>query len=426
MPTERLYSKAVAAGALALTLATGSAGAAVVGHAPFVQAVRPNATSPLHAGRRNASGAVSTFTVLHSFTGGDGANPAGELLEDQHKNIFGITSAGGATGNGTIFEYTAAGTLTTLHTFKGADGSNPQGGLLNFYGNINFGGTIYGCTQSGGAYNNGTVFSLSTSGVLKTLHSFTGGSDGSAPAGTLFFFTDGNIYGTTSTGGAQKFGTVFKLSTNGAFSTIHAFAGSDGGNPLAGLSGSANGRTINGAMFGTTSSGGANNAGTIFAITPQGGFKNLRSLASATDGSAPLAELIPDDSGNLYGTASAGGSGSGGTVFEISSTGSFRLLYAFPMNAATPQYPNGTTPLARLAGYSAGALYGTAAFGGPGGGGVAFKFSNGAFATLHAFSGPDGQFPAGQLLVSPDGNIYGTTVDGGSSIDGVLFALPVQ
>ncbi len=185
-----------------------------------------------------------------------------------------------------------------------------------------------------------------------------------------------------------------------------------------------NGAKINGSLFGVTSAGGAYGAGTVFAVTPQGKITNIHSFNGTTDGAAPNAELIPDDEGNLYGTATTGGAGSAGTIFEISAAGKFTTLYAFPTDPVTGLNPSGSFPLARLASFLNGRLFGSAAFGGATGGGTIFELRNGNFTLLHSFSGADGSTPIGQLLLSLDGNIYGTASNSGTFSAGTLFAMP--
>ncbi len=372
--------------------------------------------------------AVSAFTTLYSFDGGlDGASPSGELLEDLRGNIYGATQSGGASGVGVVYKY-HNGVLTTLHSFSGADGASPAGGLLNSIGNLDLGGNIYGVTSGGGAKNYGVVYAVNGStGAFKVLHTFSGGLGGGTPYGRLILFKDGNLYGTTSVGGGYNVGAIFRLTPSGVYNIVACFNGRTGSTPIGGLSASLNGFNVNGALFGVTSTGGAYGGGTVFAVAPQGQLTNIHSFNPATEGSAPSAALIPDDKGNLYGTTTSGGSGSAGTIFEISTAGKFTTLYSFPTDPVTGLNPNGSFPLARLASFLNGKLYGSAAFGGSTAtsGGTIFEFANGTFTLLHTFSGgADGSTPIGQVLLSPDGNIYGTASTGGTYSFGTLFALP--
>ena len=234
-----------------------------------------------------------TLTTLHSFSGTDGANPSGALVQGTDGNYYGTTVSGGVPYNvGTIFKITPGGTLTTLHSFSGTDGANPSGALVqgtdgNFYG-ITTSGTVFEMTPSGllttlytslslfgggslvqgtdgnfyGTSLRGTVFKITPSGVLTTLHTF-GGTDGNSPFGTLIQATDGNFYGTTELGGAYGDGTVFKITLSGVLTTLHNFVLNDeGGDPCEGLV-----QGTDGNLYGTTIVGGANNLGTIFRLT---------------------------------------------------------------------------------------------------------------------------------------------------------------
>lgn len=212
-----------------------------------------------------------TETVLHSFcqqTGcPDGYYPQAGLVMDTNGNLYGTTLYNGAYGGGTVFKISSDGTATTFYNFCTATGCKngryPQAGLI-----LDTNGNLYGTTYGGGAYGKGTVFELSPSGAETVLHSFcarTGCSDGSHPRADLVMDTAGNLYGTTYYGGTNSVGTVFKLSPNGTETVLHSFAanGSDGTHPYAGLV-----TDTMGNLYGTTYSGGANGYGTVFKVTP--------------------------------------------------------------------------------------------------------------------------------------------------------------
>jgi|ERR1039458_8279362 uncharacterized repeat protein (TIGR03803 family) len=185
------------------------------------------------------------FTTLHSFqVATNGANPEAGLVQGSDGNFYGTTSAGGAYGYGTVFEITTNGALAILHSFtNGTDGVGPVAGLVQGKD-----GNFYGTTSAGGVDGDGTVFEITASGVLTGLHSFTGGEDGSQPMAGLVQGSDGNFYGTTSAGDAYGYGNVFKLTTNGALTTLHSFTnGTDGASPVAGLV-----QDSNGNFYGTT------------------------------------------------------------------------------------------------------------------------------------------------------------------------------
>jgi uncharacterized repeat protein (TIGR03803 family) len=263
----------------------------------------------LHAGKE---------TILHSFAGTpDGEDPRSVLVRDSAGNLYGTTQYGGTNGGyGTVFKLNAKGKLTLLHSFAGTpDGAGPYSGLLrdaagNFYGTTQYGGT-------GGGY--GTVFKLDAKGKLTLLHSFAGTPDGVNPLGGLLRDAAGNLYGSTYYGGTGGgFGTVFKLSAKGKLTLLHSFAGMpDGQNPYSRLI-----RDAAGNFYGTTFYGGTSGYGTVFKVDPAGKLTVLHSFNNAPDGANPIAGLILDKAGNLYGTTSQGGdlncgfSGCG-TVFKV-------------------------------------------------------------------------------------------------------------
>lgn len=258
--------------------------------------------------------------ILHSFTGGnDGSRPSGDLLVDQTGNIYGTASFGGATFNGVVFELTPSGsgfTEDVLYTFTGGnDGALPSSGVIS-----DAAGNLYGTAGSGGAFGFGTVFELTGSGPSRTeqtLYSFQDASDGGFPSGGLIFDASGNLYGTTSTGGAGGGGTVFKLTPSGGgsftFTLLFSFTGSGG--PAATLTMDAAGN-----IYGTTTNDGAFGQGSVFKLTPSGGgftFTSLHDFTGGTDGGRPFSNVIFDAAGNLYGTTLQGGADAAGVVFEI-------------------------------------------------------------------------------------------------------------
>ncbi len=215
-----------------------------------------------------------------------------------------------------------AQTLTTLVNLKGSNGANPLFGSLLQGAD----GNLYGTTSAGGAHSQGTVFKMTRSGILTTLYSFCAQSncaDGSAPYAGLILATDGNFYGTTQSGGANRSGTVFKITPNGVLTTLHSFNSRDGAMPYAALL-----QATDGNFYGTTESGGAHLLGTIFKITHSGTFTTLHSFNS-TDGSSPETPLIQASDGNFYGTTYNGGTEGYGTVFKMTMSGAITTLHVF-------------------------------------------------------------------------------------------------
>jgi uncharacterized repeat protein (TIGR03803 family) len=253
-----------------------------------------------------------TLTTLHSFDGTDGSHPEAGLVQATNGNLYGTTYYGGTNGYGTVFKMTPSGTLTTLYSFDDTDGSHPEAGLVQATN-----GDLYGTTFGGGASDiDGTVFRITLSGTLKTLHSFDY-TDGAYPRAGLVQATNGNLYGTTSDGGGDiGYGTVFKITPSGTLTTLHSFDPTEGTNPEAGVI-----QATSGNFYGTTSGSGANRGGMIFKITPSGTLTTVYSFCSqsnCTDGLQSEAELVQDTNGKLYGTTSRGGANGFGTVFSLS------------------------------------------------------------------------------------------------------------
>ncbi len=275
---------------------------------------------------------AQTFTTLHSFDGTDGEDPVAGLVQATDGNLYGTTNQAGADGAGTVFKITPSGTLTTLYSFCSqnsestdcTDGGYPSAGLVQ-----GTDGNFYGTTGARGAnsYFGGTVFKITPTGTLTTLHEFCsqGASygnpcaDGGLPLAGLVQGTDGNLYGTTEIGGANPCfadsggygcGTVFKITPGGTLTTLYSFDSTDGALPEAGLI-----RATDGNIYGTTFYGGANGAGTVFKITPSGTLTTIYSSCSQSggygepcaDGGGPLVGLVQGTDGNFYGTTSGGG-----------------------------------------------------------------------------------------------------------------------
>jgi len=270
------------------------------------------------------------FTTIASFNGTNGGGPSSAFILGADGNFYGMAHGGGTnlsagTNGGTIFKVTPAGALSAVFYFNGTNGCQPTGGFLQGPGGIFYGATRFGGSNGGG----GTIFKFTTNG-LTTLHSFAG-TDGDQPT-SLVMGSDGVLYGTTLGGGiyydgsaGTEAGTVFKITTSGVFTLLHSFWDSrDGGlNPIGGLC-----EISPGVFYGTTSKGGSNYRGTIFRITSEGLFSSLFSF-SLTNGDGPAATLFPADNGDYYGSTSGGGAFSYGTVFRFTTNGSLTVLHSF-------------------------------------------------------------------------------------------------
>jgi uncharacterized repeat protein (TIGR03803 family) len=365
------------------------------------------------------SAQAQTYTVLYSFTGGtDGKDPAARVIQDAEGNLYGTTFGGGTSGKGTVFKLSITGKETVLHSFTGGtDGGSPDAGVIRD-GN----GNLYGTTVEGGASNAGTVFKLSITGKETVLHSFTGGADGAYPTGGVIRDGSGNIYGTAFLGGASGNGTVFKLSTTGVETVLYSFTGgADGAQPVAGVI-----RDAKGNLYGTTQAGGdltcgaPYGCGTVFKLDTTRKETVVYSFTGA-DGDRPTAGLFMDGSYNLYGTTYVGGdlnclSGGCGTVFKLSSTGKETVLHSFADGT------DGGLPYAGLIRDGNGNLYGTTAGGGNPwcGCGTVFKLSKtGQETVLYTFTGgADGGSPVAGVIRDAQGNLYGTTSRGGVVYNG--------
>jgi uncharacterized repeat protein (TIGR03803 family) len=359
-----------------------------------------------------------TYTVLHTFTGPDGAVPTAGLIPDAAGNLYGTTIGGGESGNGVVFKLDPTGKETVLYSFTGgADGNAPYAGVIR-----DSAGNLYGTTVFGGS-GAGVVFKLDPTGKETVLYSFTGGADGNAPYAGVIRDSAGNLYGTTVFGGPYPAncphptppqpgcGVVFKLDPTGKETVLHGFTGGlDGANPVAGLI-----RDSAGNLYGTTFDGGlpitgkVYRVGVVFKLDPAGKETVLHRFTVPGEGAQPAAGLIRDAAGNLYGTTSTGyGINPDGVVFKLDPAGNETVLHGFSGDAG------GAIPLAGLIRDAAGNLYGTTA-GGGGGFGVVFKLDPTLppccnETVLHYFTGgPDGGRPAAGLIRDAAGNLYGTT-----------------
>jgi uncharacterized repeat protein (TIGR03803 family) len=353
---------------------------------------------------------AQTLTTLVDFTGANGLNPYfGSLVLGPNGNYYGTTVAGGASGGGSVFEVTPAGALTTIYSFclpgNCADGFAPWGGLV-----FATDGNLYGTTSQGGVHGAGTIFEITASGAFSVLYSFcseTDCADGGFPYSGLTYY-NGILYGTTSQQGAHQVGTIFSISTSGAFKVLYSFCSqpncTDGAyvyDPLL--------RASNGALYGVTLEGGANGWGTIFGITTTGKFTTLHSFAY-TDGEGPWGGLVQVGD-SLYGTTSGGGKDNAGTVFKLTATGKLTTIYNF---CATAYCADGGGPIGTLIQGQNGDLYGTTNDGGTGLGTVFEITIAGQLTTLHTFLGTDGANPYAGVVQGSNGDLYGTTFQGGT------------
>jgi uncharacterized repeat protein (TIGR03803 family) len=351
---------------------------------------------------------AETPTDIYNFKGGTGdvanTQPYGVMAQGRDGNLYSAAPNGGANGDGGIFMVTPSGAETVIYSFKSGDGPSCQPGL-NLANDGNFYGNCYGYP------NNGTLYKVTPAGTFTILHAFTGGADGKLPNGPPIQATDGNFYGITYLGGANNLGTVYKLTPSGTLTTLYSFKNStDGSGPSAALV-----QGTDGNLYGSAQFGGANNAGTIFKISTAGKLTVLHAF-TGTDGNRPISAMIQGTDGKFYGTTYQGGTNSDGVVFNMTATGTLKVLHSFL--AAT----DGANPEVALVQATDGNFYGLGLFGGNAGGwmgagqGSIFKVTaKGVFSTLYLFDGTIGSNPAGALVQNTNGLLYGDTYTGTGS-----------
>jgi uncharacterized repeat protein (TIGR03803 family) len=383
---------------------------------------------------------AQTFTVLHSFTGGgDGSSPVSGLTMDHGGNLYGTTTFGGL-GPGTVFEIAERNSnwiLSTLHDFlAGNDGCDPMHANLAIASD----GTLYGtaplcggnmpCTGTGC----GIVFRLRPSPDVSAtliapwneniLYHFRDVIEPDA-SGKLAFDPTGNIFGTTRVGGIPGRGYVYELSPSGSGyveTTLYTFQ--DMSQPSGVI------LDNSGNMYGVTRGGRNSDRGDVFELSWSGSqwvATSLYAFRNQEDGEFPVGDLITDAQGNLYGTTSAGGTGGGGTVFEMSPDGHGGWIYITLADLAGFGDDSGG-PQDALTMDSAGNLYGTAVLNGAFHKGNVFKLTNNGgswtYTTLHDFTGgSDGALPFSNAVVDAQGNLYGTASEGGDNSTGVVWKI---
>lgn len=376
---------------------------------------------------------AQTLTTLYNFPQPFAGTAEMGLVIDAGGNIYGANPGGGAFGTGNVFRLSSSSgggyTYTSLFDFNGTNGSAPLGGVI-----LDAAGNIFGTTSAGGANGRGTAFRLSDDGVGGYAHSilfnFTATSaTGRAPGGSLIADAAGNLYGTTTGGGTAGGGTVFRLASNGngtyTHSVLHNLSISLAGfDRKSGVVADAGGN-----LYGTTNAGGTGSGGTVYRLSSDGvggyTYSTLRHMDNTT-GRTPQASLLADAVGNLYGTATNGGPAGYGTVYRLSDNGAggFTTSVLYGFSATT-----GGNPVGGLIADAVGNLFGTT-YGGGGefAPGTVFRLSdNGAggytHTVLYTFGGSNGIKPYGDLIADDEGNLYGMTQFGGANDSGTIFRI---
>jgi uncharacterized repeat protein (TIGR03803 family) len=362
----------------------------------------------------------TALKVLYRFTAADETVPSGQLVQGADGSLYGVLQGGGQYGQGSVFKLDPAGHFATLHSFGSTglscdslDGAYPYTGVI-------FGpdGNLYGTTTEGGANGGGTIYRMTPQGQVTPLVAFGGAPPaGSRPSAPLSIGSDGSIYGTTDHGGTVGLGTAFRLSLSGSLTVLHNFPsdGTEGG----GLRGALT-PLPDGTVYGTTSIGGnhpGGGDGTIFMILPDGTFQVLHYFPyTATNTIFGLA-LGPD--GTLYGATQLGGAN--GTLFSITSDGFFGDIYDFGCSCGTQ---DGAQPAGPMTLGSDGYLYGITSFGGASNNGTMFRTTtSGVVVPLHAFTSAEGGAPAGGLLEGADGRFYGMTSAAFTHDPSIIYSL---
>jgi uncharacterized repeat protein (TIGR03803 family) len=347
-----------------------------------------------------------------------GGNPFFDgVIRDAAGDLYGATLWGGTADEGVVYKLNAAGQETVLHSFTGgADGGSPRGSVIR-----DSAGNLYGVTDSGGTANAGVVYKVNTAGQETVLYSFTGGADGGSPIDGPILDSAGNLYGTTYSGGTAGYGVVYKLNVAGQETVLHSFTfGADGGYPSGGVI-----RDSAGNLYGTASFGGTSGAGVVYKVNAAGQQTVLYNFTGGADGSLPKSGVVFDPAGNLYGTTYFGGTSNAGVVYKLAPSGQETVLCNFAGYTGT----DGGYPYTGVIRDSAGNLYGATPYGGAAGNGVVYEVDpTGNETVLYTFTGgADGGEPfEGSLVRDSAGNLYGTTMFGGKNSGGVVFELTPQ
>jgi uncharacterized repeat protein (TIGR03803 family) len=371
-----------------------------------------------------------TFTFCKQSKCADGRAPEGSLVFDSAGNMYGTASGGGAHGHGEIFKITPSGQQQILYSFCSqpgcSDGSQPQSGVV-----MDSSGNLFG-TAGAGANFGGVAYELTAGGTYQVLYQFCSQPlcvDGNTPQGTLTLDGNGNLFGTTYSGGAAGKGTVFEIPSGGTETVLYSFcslaACADGALPTSSVI-----MDTDGNMYGTTQTGGANNRGTIFELAADNTESVLYSFCpqvNCTDGTYAFGGLSMDSKGDLFGTTIYGGGANSGTVFELPKGGTEMVLYSF---CALANCADGKNPFSGVIVDKKGTIFGTTEYGGNNNDGTAFSLTsagqlNWSDNFCNRTKCGDGSVPVAGLVRGPKNYLYGSTASGGTKGGGVLYKIRI-
>lgn len=357
------------------------------------------------------------MTTVYNFTGG---KTSGEtpwyvtLAQGTNGSLYGTTYNGGTSGVGTVFSVTTSGSQTLLYSFKGGtkDGANPTGGLT-----LGTDGNFYGTTQQGGTGTQGTIFKMTTAGIITILHNFNSAVDGAFPWGPPILASDGNFYGTTSGGGIRGSGAVYKITSSGTFTTIYKFDINHGFAPIASPT-----QGTDGYLYIPVSQGGTSFCGTIVQMTTAGVLNNTYSFPCGSGGSFPIGPLVQAANGDFYSTTQDGGANAEGTIYQVDTSLNVTVLHSFGST-----FGDGTFPGAGLLLATDGNYYGSTSDGGTYGDGTLFNTTtSGTYTDLYSFNNTTNltqMSPLAPPFQDTNGLLYGVTEFGGPSNDGTVYSL---